>query len=55
VARAEDGDICAFENRCAPAAHHLPGRQRLGEGFQCVITLRYDLRGNLRSIASPAA
>ena len=53
VARAEDGELCAFENRCA----HRGALICLDDGgtakdFQCVYhSWRYDLRGNLRSIA----
>src|SRR5579859_4227948 len=53
VARAEDGELCAFENRCA----HRGSLICLDDGghvkdFQCVYhSWRYDLRGNLRSIA----
>jgi phenylpropionate dioxygenase-like ring-hydroxylating dioxygenase large terminal subunit len=53
VARAEDGELCAFENRCA----HRGALIALEDGgsvkdFQCVYhSWRYDLRGNLRSIA----
>ena len=53
VARAEDGELCGFENRCA----HRGALICLEDGgtvkdFQCVYhAWRYDLRGNLRSIA----
>jgi phenylpropionate dioxygenase-like ring-hydroxylating dioxygenase large terminal subunit len=53
VARAEGGDIVAFENRCA----HRGSLICLDDGgkvkdFQCVYhSWRYDLRGNLTSIA----
>lgn len=53
VARAEDGSIVAFENRCA----HRGSLICLDDGgcvkdFQCVYhAWRYDLRGNLTSIA----
>ncbi len=53
VVRAEDGEVCAFENRCA----HRGALICLDDGgnakdFQCVYhAWRYDLRGNLRSIA----
>src|SRR6201996_8226473 len=53
VARAEDGELAAFENRCA----HRGALICLDDGgsakdFQCVYhSWRYDLRGNLRSIA----
>lgn len=53
VARAEDGTVTAFENRCA----HRGALICLEDGgrvkdFQCVYhAWRYDLRGNLTSIA----
>ena len=53
VVRAEDGEIAGFENRCA----HRGALICLDDGgsakdFQCVYhSWRYDLRGNLRSIA----
>src|SRR3954464_15395623 len=53
VARAEDGAIVAFENRCA----HRGALICLDDGgfvkdFQCVYhAWRYDLRGNLTSVA----
>jgi phenylpropionate dioxygenase-like ring-hydroxylating dioxygenase large terminal subunit len=53
VARAEDGEIVAFENRCA----HRGSLICLEDGghvkdFQCVYhSWRYDLRGNLASVA----
>src|SRR3954449_3063796 len=53
VARAEDGEIVAFENRCA----HRGALICLDDGgkvkdFHCVYhAWRYDLRGNLKSIA----
>ena len=53
VARAEDGEIVAFENRCA----HRGALICLDDGgrvkdFQCVYhSWRYDLRGNLTSVA----
>jgi phenylpropionate dioxygenase-like ring-hydroxylating dioxygenase large terminal subunit len=53
VARATDGEIVAFENRCA----HRGSLICLDDGgkvkdFQCVYhAWRYDLRGNLTSIA----
>ena len=54
VARTEDGDIAAFENRCA----HRGALICLDDGgsgnkdFHCVYhAWRYDLRGNLKSIA----
>jgi phenylpropionate dioxygenase-like ring-hydroxylating dioxygenase large terminal subunit len=53
VARTEDGQIVAFENRCA----HRGSLICLDDGgkvkdFQCVYhSWRYDLRGNLTSIA----
>jgi len=51
--RAEDGELVAFENRCA----HRGALICLDDSgsvkdFQCVYhSWRYDLRGNLRSIA----
>ena len=53
VARAEDGEIAAFENRCAHRGALIclddAGR---GRDFQCVYhAWRYDLRGNLKSVA----
>src|ERR1700761_1592253 len=53
VARAEDGELSAFENRCA----HRGAMICLDDSgsvkdFQCVYhAWRYDLRGNLRSVA----
>jgi len=53
VARAEDGEVVAFENRCA----HRGSLICLDDGgkvkdFHCVYhAWRYDLRGNLKSIA----
>jgi phenylpropionate dioxygenase-like ring-hydroxylating dioxygenase large terminal subunit len=53
VARAEDGSVVAFENRCA----HRGALICLNDGgrakdFQCVYhAWRYDLRGNLTSVA----
>jgi phenylpropionate dioxygenase-like ring-hydroxylating dioxygenase large terminal subunit len=53
VARTEDGEVVAFENRCA----HRGALICLDDGgkvkdFQCVYhSWRYDLRGNLKSIA----
>ena len=53
VARADNGDIVAFENRCA----HRGALICLDDGlkakdFQCVYhAWRYDLRGNLTSVA----
>ncbi len=53
VARTEDGAVVGFENRCA----HRGALICLDDGgrakdFQCVYhSWRYDLRGNLRSIA----
>jgi phenylpropionate dioxygenase-like ring-hydroxylating dioxygenase large terminal subunit len=53
VARAEDGEVVAFENRCA----HRGALICLEDGgrskdFQCVYhAWRYDLRGNLTSVA----
>jgi phenylpropionate dioxygenase-like ring-hydroxylating dioxygenase large terminal subunit len=53
VARAEDGALCAFENRCAHrGALICLDDGGSGKDFQCVYhSWRYDLRGNLRSIA----
>jgi phenylpropionate dioxygenase-like ring-hydroxylating dioxygenase large terminal subunit len=53
VARAEDGAVCAFENRCAHrGALICLDDGGSGKDFQCVYhSWRYDLRGNLRSIA----
>jgi phenylpropionate dioxygenase-like ring-hydroxylating dioxygenase large terminal subunit len=53
VARAEDGEIVAFENRCAHRGA-LICLDDAGKGadFHCVYhAWRYDLRGNLKSIA----
>jgi phenylpropionate dioxygenase-like ring-hydroxylating dioxygenase large terminal subunit len=54
VARDTDGSICAFENRCAHRGA-LICLDNAGAGatdFQCVYhAWRYDLRGNLRSVA----
>jgi anthranilate 1,2-dioxygenase large subunit/terephthalate 1,2-dioxygenase oxygenase component alpha subunit len=53
VARAEDGEVVAFENRCAHrgALICLDDGGRVND-FQCVYhAWRYDLRGNLTSIA----
>ena len=53
VARAEDGEVVAFENRCA----HRGSLICLDDGgkvkdFHCVYhAWRYDLRGNLQSVA----
>jgi phenylpropionate dioxygenase-like ring-hydroxylating dioxygenase large terminal subunit len=53
VARAEDGEVVAFENRCAHRGALIcldDGGK--GKDFQCVYhSWRYDLRGNLKSIA----
>ena len=54
VARAEDGSIAAFENRCAHrgALICLDNAGRGAKDFQCVYhAWRYDLRGNLQSVA----
>ena len=53
VARAEDGELAAFENRCAHrGALICLDDSGSGKDFQCVYhSWRYDLRGNLRSIA----
>ena len=53
VAHAEDGEIVAFENRCAHRGALIclddAGK---GKDFHCVYhAWRYDLRGNLKSIA----
>jgi len=53
VVRADDGELCGFENRCA----HRGALICLEDGgtakdFQCVYhSWRYDLRGNLCSVA----
>ncbi len=53
VARAEDGEIVAFENRCAHrGALICLDDEGQGKDFHCVYhAWRYDLRGNLKSIA----
>ncbi len=54
VARDADGSIAAFENRCAHrgALICLDDAGRAAKDFQCVYhAWRYDLRGNLRSVA----
>ena len=53
VARAEDGEIVAFENRCAHrGALICLDDEGKGKDFHCVYhAWRYDLRGNLKSIA----
>jgi phenylpropionate dioxygenase-like ring-hydroxylating dioxygenase large terminal subunit len=54
VVRTEDGAIAAFENRCAHrgALICLDNEGRGAKDFQCVYhAWRYDLRGNLKSIA----
>ena len=53
VVRAEDGELCAFENRCAHRGALICLDDRgSGKDFQCVYhSWRYDLRGNLRSVA----
>jgi len=54
VARAEDGEIVAFENRCAHrgALICLDDAGSGNKDFHCVYhAWRYDLRGNLKSIA----
>ena len=53
VSRAEDGGIAAFENRCAHRGALIclddAGK---GKDFHCIYhAWRYDLRGNLKSIA----
>jgi len=53
VVRAEDGTICAFENRCAHrgALIALDDRGK-ARSFQCIYhAWTYDLRGNLTGIA----
>jgi phenylpropionate dioxygenase-like ring-hydroxylating dioxygenase large terminal subunit len=53
VVRAEDGELCAFENRCAHRGALICLEDRgTVKDFQCVYhSWRYDLRGNLRSVA----
>ncbi len=53
VARAEDAEIVAFENRCAHrGALICLDDSGHGKDFQCVYhAWRYDLRGNLTSVA----
>ena len=54
VARDADGSIAAFENRCAHrgALICLDNAGSGAKDFQCVYhAWRYDLRGNLRSVA----
>jgi len=54
VARDADGEIAAFENRCAHrgALICLDDAGRGAKDFQCVYhAWRYDLRGNLKSVA----
>jgi phenylpropionate dioxygenase-like ring-hydroxylating dioxygenase large terminal subunit len=54
VARDADGSIAAFENRCAHrgALICLDDSGRGARDFQCVYhAWRYDLRGNLKSVA----
>ena len=54
VARDTDGSIAAFENRCAHrgALICLDNAGSGAKDFQCVYhAWRYDLRGNLRSVA----
>ena len=54
VARDADGEIAAFENRCAHrgALICLDNAGRGAKDFQCVYhAWRYDLRGNLKSVA----
>ena len=54
VARDTDGSIAAFENRCAHrgALICLDNAGSGAKDFQCVYhSWRYDLRGNLRSVA----
>jgi nitrite reductase/ring-hydroxylating ferredoxin subunit len=57
VARNGEGEIAAFENRCAHrgALICLDNAGRGAQDFQCVYhAWRYDLRGNLKSVAFPA-
>ncbi len=54
VARDSEGKIAAFENRCAHrgALICLDNTGRSAKDFQCVYhAWRYDLRGNLKSVA----
>jgi phenylpropionate dioxygenase-like ring-hydroxylating dioxygenase large terminal subunit len=54
VARDSEGEIAAFENRCAHrgALICLDNAGRSAKDFQCVYhAWRYDLRGNLKSVA----
>src|SRR5579872_1218108 len=53
VTRAEDDEYCAFENRCAHRGALICLEDSGSvKDFQCVYhSWRYDLRGNLRSIA----
>ncbi len=54
VARDGEGEIAAFENRCAHrgALICLDNAGRGAKDFQCVYhAWRYDLRGNLKSVA----
>jgi phenylpropionate dioxygenase-like ring-hydroxylating dioxygenase large terminal subunit len=53
VVRAEDGGICAFENRCAHRGALICLEDSgNAKDFQCVYhSWRYDLRGTLRSVA----
>jgi anthranilate 1,2-dioxygenase large subunit len=53
VVRAEDGEVCAFENRCAHRGALICLEDSgSAKDFQCVYhSWRYDLRGNLRSVA----
>ena len=54
VARVEDGEVAAFENRCAHrgALICLDDAGRGNKDFHCVYhAWRYDLRGNLKSVA----
>jgi phenylpropionate dioxygenase-like ring-hydroxylating dioxygenase large terminal subunit len=54
VARDGEGEIAAFENRCAHrgALICLDNAGRGAQDFQCVYhAWRYDLRGNLKSVA----
>ena len=57
VVRAEDGELVAFENRCAHrGALICLDDSGTVKDFHCVYhAWRYDLRGNLRSVAFSAA
>ena len=53
VVRAEDGELCGFENRCAHRGALICLEDSGSvKDFQCVYhSWRYDLHGNLRSVA----